>query len=297
MREASREMGLGDDWKAALARVKAAHVPPGEQDDLVTEQSRFAIAFVRERDLVTVPALCDETWRLTMISPEVQKVLPFAAYGGQNMMVAYPTDAMKHDDKLMSMRGNNRHFTRIVTPHELIPGHHLQRFAAERSRPYRGIFSTPFYVEGWALYWEFRLWELGYGATPEDRLGMLFWRAHRAARIIVSLKFHLAEMAPAEMIEFLVARVGHERWGATSEVRRYVGGDYSPLYQCGYMIGGLQLMALRRELVETGKMTEKQFNDGVLAQNTMPIELVRAALSGVAPAKEFVPTWRFDAGK
>ncbi|MBL9030776.1 MAG: DUF885 domain-containing protein [Phycisphaerae bacterium] len=296
MKEASRAMGLGDDWKAALARVKAGHVPPGEQDDLVTEQARFAIAFVRERDLVTVPALCDETWRLTMISPEVQKVLPFAAYGGQNMMVAYPTDAMKHDDKLMSMRGNNRHFTRIVTPHELIPGHHLQRFVSERSRPYRLIFSTPFFVEGWALYWEMRLWELGYATTPEDRLGMLFWRAHRAARIIVSLRFHLGEMTPAEMIEFLVDRVGHERWGATSEVRRFIGGDYSPLYQCGYMIGGLQLIALRRELVETGRMTDKAFNDAVLSQNTMPIEVLRAALRGEAPAREFVPTWRFDAG-
>ena len=55
-----------------------------------------------------------------MISPETQKVLPFAAYGDQAMMVAYPTDAMKHDDKLMSMRGNNRHFTRIVAPHEVV---------------------------------------------------------------------------------------------------------------------------------------------------------------------------------
>ena len=33
----------------------------------------------------------------------------------------------------MAMRGNNVHFTRIVTPHELIPGHHLQGFAAETS--------------------------------------------------------------------------------------------------------------------------------------------------------------------
>ena len=105
--------------------------------------ARSAIKFVKDRNLITVPPLCEETWRLTMVSPEGQKTLPYAAYGGQNMMVAYAKDEMKHEDKLMSMRGNNRHFTRIVTAHELIPGHHLQRFVADRNRAYRSIFSTP----------------------------------------------------------------------------------------------------------------------------------------------------------
>lgn len=127
MRQAAREMGCGDDWKAALARVKSRFAPPGRQDDLVAEQAREAIRFVKDRDLITVPALCEETWRLTMTAPEAQKTMPYAAYGGQEMTVAYASESMKHDDKLMAMRGNNRYFTRIVTAHELIPGHHLER--------------------------------------------------------------------------------------------------------------------------------------------------------------------------
>jgi hypothetical protein len=293
MKKASQEMGLGDDWKAALKKVKDDHVPPGQQDDLVTEQSRFVIQWVKDKDLVTIPPLCEETWRLTMISPQGQKTLPFAAYGGQNMMVAYPTDSMKQEDKLMSMRGNNKHFTRIVTPHELIPGHHLQGFMAQRVRPYRGIFSTPFLVEGWALYWEMTLWELGYPQTPEDRVGMLFWRMHRAARIIVSLKFHLGQMTPQEMVDFLVDRVGHERFGATSEVRRFIGGDYSPLYQCGYMIGGLAFRAMRRELVDSGKMTNKQFHDAILTYGPIPVELIRAGVENLPLTKDYQAQWRF----
>lgn len=292
MKRAAKEMGL-EDWKAALAKVKADHVPPGEQDELVTEQSRFIIQYLKDKDLVTIPPLCEETWRLTMISPQVQKTLPFAAYGGQNMMVAYPTDTMKHDDKLMSMRGNNRHFTRIVTPHELIPGHHLQGFMAQRVRPYRGSFSTPFFVEGWALYWEMTLWELGYPRTPEERIGMLFWRMHRAARIIVSLKFHLNQMKPAEMVDFLVDRVGHERFGATSEVRRFIGGDYSPLYQCGYMIGGLQLRAMRKELVDSGTMTNREFHDALLTYGPIPVELIRAGMLNLPLASDTQATWKF----
>jgi uncharacterized protein (DUF885 family) len=228
-----------------------------------------------------------------MISPQTQRVLPFAAYGGQNMMVAYPTDTMKHEDKEMSMRGNNKHFTRIVTPHELIPGHHLQGFMAEREREYRGMFTTPFFVEGWALYWEMTLWELGYPQSPEDKVGMLFWRIHRAARIIVSLKFHLNQMKPSEMVDFLVDRVGHERWGATSEVRRFIGGDYSPLYQCGYMIGGLQLRAMRKELVDSGKMTNRQFHDTLLTYGSIPVELVRDGMLNKTLKADSGAEWKF----
>jgi uncharacterized protein (DUF885 family) len=207
---------------------------------------------------------------------------------------------MPHSDKLMSMRGNNRHFTHIVAPHELIPGHHLQGFYAEREHPYRSMFYTPFFVEGWALYWEMNLWDAGWaGATGQDpamdRIGMLFWRMHRAARIIVSLKFHLGDMTPQQMVDFLVDRVGHERSGATAEVRRFIGGGYSPLYQCGYMIGGLQLRALRHDLVDSGKMNEKAFNDAVVRENAIPIEMVRADLIGQSLPRDWSPSWRISA--
>ena len=92
---------------------------------------------------------------------------------------------------------------------------------------------------------------------------------------------------------FLVERVGHEKLGATSEVRRFIAGDYSPLYQCGYMMGGLQLRALRQEMVVAGKMSEKQFNDTVLTYNSMPIELIRAGMLNLPLARDTKSTWRF----
>lgn len=293
MKEAAAEMGLGEDWRAALTKVKNNFVPPGQQAGVIADKARGAIAFVKGQDLVTIPPLAEELWRLSMLSPDAQRNLPYAAYSGPNMLVAYARDDMKYEDKLMSMRGNNPHFMHIVTPHELIPGHHLQKFMSDRHRPYRRLFNTPFYVEGWALYWEFTLWDRNYGRTPEDRIGMLFWRMHRAARIIVSLKFHLGQMTPPEMVDFIVDRVGHERLGAASEVRRFIGGGYSPLYQCGYMIGGLQLRALRQEILNAGKLTEKQFNDAVLEQGPIPIEYIRAALSGVPLTRDAKASWRF----
>ena len=293
MKRAAREMGCGDDWKAALTKVKADFADPGQQGELVDKTARQAIAFVKDRKLVTLPPLCEETWHLTMMSPETMKTIPYAAYNNQNMMVAYARDDMNHDDKLMTMRGNNRHFVHTVTPHELIPGHHLQRFQALRHHQARAYFSTPFYVEGWALYWERRLWDLGWAESPADRLGMLFWRLNRAARIEVSLKFHLGQMTPAEMVDFLVDHVGHERLGATSEVRRFISDGFSPLYQAAYMLGGLQFEALRKELVEGGTMTEQAFNDALLAENAIPIEWIRAELLKLPLSRTTRSSWKF----
>ena len=48
-------------------------------------------------------------------------------------------------------------------------------------------------------------------------------------------------MTAAECIDFLHKRVGHELRNAIAEVRRSVSGDYPPLYQAAYMLGGLQM--------------------------------------------------------
>ncbi len=292
MIEASRALGFGDDWLRAVEHVKTLHVAPGEQPALIEDLYEQSIAFLEARDLVTIPPLAEEVWRMEMMSPERQRVAPFFL-GGEVILVSYPTAGMEHADKLMSMRGNNEHFARAVVHHELIPGHHLQGFMNDRHNSHRQMFRTPFWHEGNALYWEFRLWDLGFARGPEDEVGMLFWRMHRAARIIFSLSFHLERMTPEEAIDFLVERVGHERANAEAEVRRSFNGSYPPLYQAGYMLGGLQFQALHRELVETGTMTERDYHDAILRGGPMPVELVRARLRGTALPRDHEASWRF----
>ncbi len=193
----------------------------------------------------------------------------------------------------MSLRGNNRHFARATVQHELIPGHHLQMFSQERFRPYRRIFYTPFWTEGWTLHWEMLLWDLGFAQTPEDRIGLLFWRMHRCARVFFSLSFHLGQMSPQECVQMLVQDVGHEPDNATAEVRRSFGGDYDALYQCAYLIGGLQVRALHRELVGTEQMTHREFHDKMLRENCMPIAILRALMTGAGIERDFPNDWRF----
>ena len=292
LKESSRELGYGDDWLAALEHVKTLHVEPGAQPALILDLYEQSVAFLKQRDLVTIPPLAEEVWRMEMMSPERQKVSPFFL-GGEVIQVSYPTDEMDHADKLMSMRGNNEHFSRATVHHELIPGHHLQGFMSSRYNAHRQLFRTPFWHEGNALYWEFRLWDLGFPRGPEDRMGMLFWRTHRAARIIFSLSFHLGRMTPDEAVDFLVERVGHERANAEAEVRRSFNGSYPPLYQAGYMLGGLQFRALHEELVESRRMTEREFHDAILQGGPMPVEMVRARLRGDPLDPDHRPSWRF----
>jgi uncharacterized protein (DUF885 family) len=292
MKEAAREMGYGEDWQAALKAVKTRHVEPGEQPMLAQDLADGAVSFLRERNLVTIPSMAEEVWRMEMLSPEWQRIAPYFL-GGEVVRVAFPAKEMSHENKLMSIRGNNRHFSRAVVHHELIPGHHLQGFMTDRYNAHRNLFSTPFWGEGWALYWEMLLWELDFPRSPEDRIGMLFWRNHRAARIIFSLRFHLGEMSAQEAVDFLVQEVGHERANAEAEVRRSIIGTYPPLYQAAYMLGGLQFRSLHEEFVENGEMSNRTFHDRILRGGRMPVEMVRARLHGTLLPKDYDSDWRF----
>ncbi|KAF2765590.1 hypothetical protein EJ03DRAFT_205621 [Teratosphaeria nubilosa] len=292
MKKASQDLGYGDDWKAALEHVKDEYVEPGQQTQLVHQLSKEAIEYVKKHDMVTIPKIAEECWRTYMIPPEQQKVNPFFL-GGPYIQVSYPTDSMSHSEKLMSMRGNNRPMSRSTVFHELIPGHHLQYHMIARHRSYRTFFTTAAWMEGWAFYWEFILWDRGFAATPGEKIGMLFWRMHRCARIIFSVSFHMGRMTPQECIDYLVEKVGHERATAEGEVRRSFNGEYGPLYQAGYMIGALQFYKLRDEVVGGRGWSEKQFHDRILREGQMPVEILRALLKGERLEKDHKATWKF----
>ncbi|MBL0939570.1 MAG: DUF885 family protein [Gemmatimonadaceae bacterium] len=291
-KKAARELGHGDDWKAAMEQVKNTFVEPGKQIDLIRDLANEADAFFAKHDWVTIPALAREDWRMEMLSPERQRVSPFFL-GGESILVSYPTNDMTEEEKAMSLRGNNPHFSRAVVFHELNPGHHLQGFMTARYNSHRRMFSTPFWNEGNALYWEMFLWDHDFHVTPLDRLGALAWRMHRSARIVFSLSFHLGKMTPEQCIEYLVDKVPFERANSEAEVRRSFNGSYSPIYQAAYMLGGLQFRALYKELVLSGKMKDRAFHDAILQGGPMPIAMVRARMAKTPLTRSGAADWKF----
>ena len=294
MKKASREMGFGDDWKAAMEKVKNTYVEPGKQPDLIRDLARQAETFFDQHDWVTIPAAGarrlangDDESR----APKGGSVLPrrridprFVSHSGD--------DGRGEDDELPRQQSA---FLACVVFHELNPGHHLQGFMTG------ALQTAPAPVQHSVL--ERRavaiLGDVSLGPRlplqPGGRIGALFWRMHRSARIIFSLSFHLGKMTPDQAIQFLVDTVNFERANAEGEVRRSFNGSYSPLYQVAYMIGGLELRALHKELVDSGKMTNRAFHDAVLQGGPMPIAMVRARLANISMTRDGPTPWKFAA--
>ena len=297
MLKASREMGFGDDWKKAIEKTKDSAVPPGAQPGMIRDLLVEAIDYLRANKLISVPQVGAESLQMIMMTPERQLVNPFFT-GGTVMSVSYPTNTMDYDARIQSMRGNNPGFSHATAFHEMIPGHNLVGYMAARFNDYRANLAGggPFFGEGWPLYWEMILYDKGFNKTPEQKVGALFWRMHRCARIIFSLNFHMGEWSPEDAIKFLVDRVGHERDNATAEVRRSFdpSAGYGPLYQAAYLLGGLQLRGLRREVVDSRQMTEMQFHDEVMRQGSMPIAMLRLAVNKRIPLeRDMSIDWKF----
>jgi uncharacterized protein (DUF885 family) len=139
--------------------------------------------------------------------------------------------------------------------HEGVPGHHLQvaqakYLAGELSRFQRFGASISGYGEGWAMYAEVLMGELGYLDQPEHYLGMLQMQIFRAARVIVDIGLHLELPIPAALpgesfhrgetwtpalaLEFLTERGHAPAELVASEVVRYLGW---PAQAISYKVG------------------------------------------------------------
>jgi hypothetical protein len=59
------------------------------------------------------------------------------------------------------------------------------------------------------------------------------------------------------------------------------------------LLGALQFRAMHQELVGSGKMTDRQFNDAILHENNMPIELLRVDLENLKLTRDFKTSWKF----
>ncbi|AYY14406.1 DUF885 domain-containing protein [Actinobacteria bacterium YIM 96077] len=89
--------------------------------------------------------------------------------------------------------------------HEGVPGHHLQiaqmAYRSDILNRWQRLFAgVSGHAEGWALYAERLMAELGYLDDPGDRLGMLDGQAMRAVRVVVDIGAHLGFEIPAEVV-------------------------------------------------------------------------------------------------
>lgn len=176
--------------------------------------------------------------------------------------------------------------------HEGFPGHHLQigtaMTRADRlCRAHRLTVWYSGYGEGWAMYTERLMGELGYFEKPDYELGMLAKQLYRAARVVVDIGLHLGleldRTSPFEpgapwtyerAIEFMRVYGHRTPAQAESEVMRYLGW---PGQAPTYKLGERELIRLRQEAKQRlgERFALKEFHERVIGNGAMRLDLLR----------------------
>ncbi|MBI2709077.1 MAG: DUF885 domain-containing protein [Actinobacteria bacterium] len=181
--------------------------------------------------------------------------------------------------------------------HEGFPGHHLQcglqvTLGDRLSRVHRLLFWLSGYGEGWALYAERLMRELGYFDRPEYVLGLLASNALRAVRVCIDIGSHLRLPIPADVpfhpgeewtydlaVEALEHFAFNDHALASSEVTRYLGW---PGQAISYKVGEREILRLRDEVRarEGSAFDLRAFHEQVLGSGPVGLDHLRELVLG-----------------
>jgi uncharacterized protein (DUF885 family) len=174
--------------------------------------------------------------------------------------------------------------------HEGVPGHHLQLGQAVYNRAKlntyrRQLAGTSGHSEGWALYAERLMEELGYLDDPGDRLGMLDGQRMRAARVVLDIGVHLGKPKLDGTgvwdwdyaLEFMSNNVNMNAQFVRFEVNRYFGWPgQAPSYKVGQRIWEQIRDAYRTS--EGAAFDIREFHRKALDIGGVGLDTLRAAL-------------------
>jgi len=166
---------------------------------------------------------------------------------------------------------------KTLTYHETIPGHHFQIAIAQEQTGLPALrqgaqFNA--YTEGWALYAERLMAELGaYTNDPQSNLGRLQMEAYRAARLVVDTGLHAKQWTFDEAVEYFSSAAGLPEGSGQGEITRYC---VYPGQATSYYVGFLELLKLRQKAMDTlgDQFDLKAFHRVVLTSGSVPLSLL-----------------------
>ena len=176
--------------------------------------------------------------------------------------------------------------------HEGVPGHHLQVATAVYRRELlnswrRNVCWTSGHGEGWALYAEKLMEELGYLKDPGDHMGMLDMQRMRAARVVFDIGVHLELDIPARWgsgpwtpekgLGFLKANLDISEGNLQFEFARYLGW---PGQAPSYKVGQRLWEQIRAELEARPGFDLKAFHTKALNIGSVGLDTLKRAMLG-----------------
>ncbi len=169
-----------------------------------------------------------------------------------------------------------------LVAHEGVPGHHLQIALAQEQNnvpQFRRQDDVTAYVEGWALYSEQLVAEMGLYRTPYEKFGMLSMEMWRACRLVMDVGLHWKGMGREEAASCLRDNSALAEKNIQSETDRYIAWPGQAL---GYKIGQLKIsqMRLKAEKALGPKFDIRQFHSLVLNDGPMPMTMLESRIDG-----------------
>jgi uncharacterized protein (DUF885 family) len=285
--EIAERIEPGKHWTEVYEGLKDDHPESAQIKQAYQEQMDAAGRFIREHQIVTLP----EGERVVTIDtpPAMRRSSPFGTFqsvgafdeGLEGRLILTPIEPwMSEEQQQARLRSHHQSWIPVIAVHEAYPGHHVHALKTrENPRILRKIAREPIFSEGWGLFTEELMFELGFLQGDDVRLTQLRNRLWRAARVILDSSLHTGKMTVDEAVNFLVEKVRFEPYAAELEVGMYVR---RPTYVLGYLIGMQELMSIRSDYIEEfGKPSPpSEFYDRLLSIGSIPPALVRRELLG-----------------
>lgn len=270
----------GTSWVELIKRQKKHHPTPEnmiEEYEKITYQARD---YVVQNKLVSFPP--GEKMEIIFTPPFQQHLIPWAAFFPPayfdresigHSLVTPPNPQFPPEKQEMQMQEHNYIKMILNSIHEAYPGHHLQlSWARENPRIIRALSPCHLFVEGWALYTEELMKELGYIKEPIQILFQLKDKLWRAARIIIDVGLHVKGMSVEKAVEVLTESIGYSPYAALTEVKRYA---HSPTQPMTYLTGLSKIMQMRDQFKKKYPLQPlREFHDRMMKAGSIPPSLM-----------------------
>jgi uncharacterized protein (DUF885 family) len=273
------------DWPEVVAKLKGNHPTADGLLDAYRHEVQRARAFLELKDAVEFPPGDDldvmdtPPYLRSTVTAAYEQPPPFDATT-KGFFFVTPIDRSLSKAKQEGLLRENDHGDLVDTAvHEAYPGHHLQlSFARRHPSLVRKALDHAIFSEGWALYSEELMAELGY-YTDEERLLQLEWTLVRAARIVIDVGLHVSDMTLDQAVKMLTDELHLERQLALSEVKRYT---LSPTQPLAYLTGRQLIFQMRERYRqrEGASFSLKSFHTDVLTRATIPPSLMAREIFG-----------------
>ncbi len=292
-----------DAYKQAIIRacleLACAELPdPDRLVEEVAEALERATAFVRQKDLVTIPS---EPLQVILM-PEFRRGVSLAYCDSPGVLdreqetfyavAPPPTDWSEQQVRSLLREYNTRSLDNL-TIHEAMPGHFLQLAHASRySGKLRAVLGSGVFIEGWAVYTEWMMLEEGFRENdPLMQLVVLKWYLRDVTNAILDQAVHVDGIGKDEALKLLIEDAFQEEREAVGKWKR---ACLTSAQLSTYFAGYLEHVELRRTAEETwgSKFDLKTYHDTVLSFGSPPVQFVRALMLErpiPLPRKQTVP--------